>query len=67
MIDDEFFCRPAMGTATAPLAINPPAMEMHVYTNCMMSAETEKYAHSTEIVWTDISGHFTADSRLGLV
>ena len=62
-----FSCRPATGGATAPSATNLPTMEMRVQTNCTMSAEMERHEHSTETVWTDISGHFTAGSRLDLV
>lgn len=56
-----------MVSATAPLVTNLPTMETCVYIRCMMSAEMEKHVHSTETVWTDISGYFTAESRLDLV
>lgn len=62
-----FSCRPVMGSATVSSVTNLPTMEIHVYTNCTMSAETEKHVLSMETVWTDISGYFTVGSRLDLV
>lgn len=56
-----------MGGATAPSATNLPTMERRAYTNSTMSAEMEELVHSTETVWTDISGYFIAGNRLGFV
>ena len=59
-----FLCRPVMDDVNVPLATSPLTIEERVYTDCTMSAETEKHARSMETAWTDTSGHFIADSRL---